>query len=771
MNSVNPHSFAELYQTLQELPWPAFLESISAEEAVLREALELSATPIQLDPAQLAAQVVGRLAGHPAPRIQALVEQARAWRGRPWLCPAGPTLKAPGDPLTQTLLGHTEFIGGLVVLPDGETLVSASEDATMRVWHLPTGALLRTLNHASHPAHHWRCVNHLALARDGRRLLSASDDCTAKVWDTATWTVLHTLEGHADYVSEVAGAAEGRVVSVSKDGTVRVWDIETGAELAVFEGHGAWVSNVAVTPDGRVAITGSINNVIRAWDVVDLQPLPPFFQAEGREHTRVVIGSLFLGARNTGPVGHFDNPSAMAVTPDGERLVTAQKRVIFWDMEARQQISRGLEHPLSVDALLLLDEGRTLVTAADAIRLWDVERAALRGVLADHTKRVTALAVTPDERILVSGSEDNTIRVWDVTRPLPNPAYTGHAAAVDALCFSADGRWLLSAAGDGRACLWDTATGRKLHAWGGHAGNYVQARGFTPEGRALTTSNEGDLRVWDVETGDLIHALQSEVKNYWIDALAVTPDGRYAVVGASSEGLTRWNIETGAEIVTFAGRTKQVSQIALTPDGRFAATACYLGNDAPRSPLQIWDVEAARLRHELWPAPHPDPEKKAYFTQVAVLPDGARVVGATNYGDLYLCDLESGQQLARWQAHPGFLQALHLCEDGRLISSALENEEDVVLRTWDLATQVNLRTLTSPYIKPRLPEITADGRWGFYAHKRKVALWDLEGDRHVAQFYIETAARTVAIAPAGAVMAVGEESGRVHILRINNGEW
>lgn len=63
-----------------------------------------------------------------------------------------------------------------------------------------------------------------------------------------------------------------------------------------------------------------------------------------------------------------------------------------------------------------------------------------------------------------------------------------------------------------------------------------------------------------------------------------------------------------------------------------------------------------------------------------------------------------------------------------------------------------------------------DERWGFYAHKRKVALWDLEGDRHVAQCYIENAARTVAIAPDGAVMAVGEESGRVHILRIKNWE-
>ena len=57
--------------------------------------------------------------------------------------------------------------------------------------------------------------------------------------------------------------------SGADDNTVRVWDVETGRALRVLEGHFASVLSVAWSPDGRRAFSGSVNAVMRIWDLED----------------------------------------------------------------------------------------------------------------------------------------------------------------------------------------------------------------------------------------------------------------------------------------------------------------------------------------------------------------------------------------------------------------------------------------------------------------------------------------------------------------------
>jgi WD40 repeat protein len=103
---------------------------------------------------------------------------------------------------------------------------------------------------------------------DGRRAVSASEDKTLKVWDLDSGACLRTLKGHAFKVYRVAVTPRRpRAISASINEALKVWDLDTGSELRTLEGHSAWVNDVAVTPDGRRAVSASQDRTLKLWDL------------------------------------------------------------------------------------------------------------------------------------------------------------------------------------------------------------------------------------------------------------------------------------------------------------------------------------------------------------------------------------------------------------------------------------------------------------------------------------------------------------------------
>ena len=78
---------------------------------------------------------------------------------------------------------------------------------------------------------HCGWVSSVSFDVTGSRIVSGSDDNTVRVWDVATGACVQTLEGHSDAVSSVSFDNTGsRIVSGSDDKTVRVWDVAMGAK-------------------------------------------------------------------------------------------------------------------------------------------------------------------------------------------------------------------------------------------------------------------------------------------------------------------------------------------------------------------------------------------------------------------------------------------------------------------------------------------------------------------------------------------------------------
>jgi hypothetical protein len=91
------------------------------------------------------------------------------------------------------------------------------------------------------------------------------------------------------------------------------------------------------------------------------------------------------------------------------------------------------------------------------------------------------------------------------------------------------------------------------------------------------------LRLWELGTGACLRSFEGHTG--WVTALAVTPDGRFALSGSADKTLRLWELGTGACLHTFEGHTHKIHAVAVTPDGRFALS---LGED---NTLRLWELD------------------------------------------------------------------------------------------------------------------------------------------------------------------------------------
>lgn len=149
-------------------------------------------------------------------------------------------------------------------------MVAGDETGTIQVFDILSRAILRTWKQHKQPV--WTTK---FSPTELTTVMSTSDDQTVRLWDLPSDDPTTTFVGHSDYVrsgSFMPGTMSNLIVSGSYDSTVRLWDPRTPSKAVMVFKHAAPVEEVLPMPSGTTVLAAS-DNQISVLDLVAGKPL------------------------------------------------------------------------------------------------------------------------------------------------------------------------------------------------------------------------------------------------------------------------------------------------------------------------------------------------------------------------------------------------------------------------------------------------------------------------------------------------------------------
>jgi len=299
------------------------------------------------------------------------------------------TAQVPSRPAVVTPIAEVEAhrgaITGMAYSEDGRWIVTAGEDATLKVWDAAYHTLIRTIELDDGRA--------TALALNGVRALTGHANGKVVLWDLERAEKIVTVQRNEANIWAVAFTGDAtRFATASHDWKIALWDAnQATAPLHVFDGHDNAVQSLAYSPQQFLLASGSADKTVRLWDLQTL--------------------SLKRSYR-----GQRDFVTSVAFSPNGRLLAGGglDGRIDLWSVASSRRFRSLNGHKGRVADVAFSPSEDLLASASEdgTVRVWDVKRGRIVRALSGHAGGATAVAFAPDGQHLATAGANGMMRFW-----------------------------------------------------------------------------------------------------------------------------------------------------------------------------------------------------------------------------------------------------------------------------------------------------------------------------------------------------------------------
>jgi len=167
-----------------------------------------------------------------------------------------------------TLVSTIRTAAQHATLSPGGLGVATTKGKIAQLWDASTGKLLHTLSG------HTSLVTDAEYSPNGQNLVTVSDDHDGRIWSASSGRLIHLLRAHFFPVRTGSYSPDGRWIVTSSQYTAGLWNAATGKFLFYVGRHLAPLTGASFSHSGNWILTGSTDHTAGVYHCLVCQPLP-----------------------------------------------------------------------------------------------------------------------------------------------------------------------------------------------------------------------------------------------------------------------------------------------------------------------------------------------------------------------------------------------------------------------------------------------------------------------------------------------------------------
>ncbi|NPD91379.1 eIF2A-related protein [Xylanibacter muris] len=605
-------------------------------------------------------------------------------------------LNKKSEQLERVLTRHT-YLRDIQISPDGKFIASIilGMPYVVDIWEVETGKIIKTLEG------HSGIIHSVVFSPDGERIVTTSEDKTIRIWDTKNGECINVLEGHKSDVLSCQFCPNGKVIITrSQDNTVGIWDLENGTKGFYEEVSDIQFSQdkkkMAIAAENEVSVIDMDNNkYICSIEVSDIV----FFCCFNSDGNHIVT------ATRDNIISIWDLKGGTRISAYKAYLLDKRKREYHWVQDETYTISKYIR--LSPDrktiafrynreraAILNLDDGECI------------------SILDGQTKLLSSLQYSFDGKFVISSSWDNTVRIWDANSGKSMQVIPLCTGLPHNSFYNPDGKHIIVSS-DNNIGIYSTEVHEHINICL-EKGLWVNSIHLSPDNKSIIiVPPYGLTRIWDIETKKWSKTLNEGLED--VDVAHYSPNGMFIAMALRDHTIRVLDANSHKCIAVLKGYANKVNSLHFSPDGKCVVAAIGWPYETAGNIALVWDIKSERIvatldghTHSvtaaqfcpdgeyivtasedktvcLWDAKsgnciktfkgHTDIVCSANFS-----PDGKHIVTSSRDNTVRIWDVNSGRCIKSLDGHTSWVQSAMFSSNGKRI---VTTSKDFSVRVWN----------------------------------------------------------------------------------------